>query len=290
MPTVVKERAEFFLNMSDHSERADYALGHTDRELERLHAQARLVDPITRRFFHAAGIAPGMRVLDVGSGAGDVAFLAAELVGEAGEVIGTDPGAAALAVARRRAEEKSLRNVTFRDGDPTEMTFEQPFDAIVGRYVLMFMGDPTAALRRLAGQLKPGGVMVFHEVDLTDARSYPPVPTFDQCFRWNEATLRLRGADTRMGLKLHATFLSAGLPAPSMRLEAAIGGGEASEGPLFVAAELTRTLLPDMVRLGVTTAEEVGIDTLAERMRREVAAAGSLVARHSEIGAWVRVQ
>ncbi len=280
--------------MNDRSERDDlapgYALGHTDRELERLHAQARLVDPITRRFFHAAGIAPGMRVLDVGSGAGDVAFLAAELVGEAGEVVGTDPGAAALVVARRRAAEKSLRNVTFRDGDPAEMSFEQPFDAIVGRYVLMFMRDPAASLRKLSGHLKPGGVVVFHEIDFDAWVSYPSVPTYEQCCRWNGEALRLRGGDTQMGLKLHACFLTAGLKAPTMRLEAAIGGGEVGDGPLFVAAELARTLLPDMERLGVATAGEVGIETLFERMRKEAAANGSVVARHSEIGAWARLQ
>ena len=59
-----------------------YVLGHSDRELDRLAVQARLIDPITCRFFSDAGIAPGMRVLDVGSGAGDTAFLAAGLVGE----------------------------------------------------------------------------------------------------------------------------------------------------------------------------------------------------------------
>jgi SAM-dependent methyltransferase len=279
--------------MSDLSERTDaapsYALGHTDRELERLHAQARLVEPITRRFFREAGIAPGMRVLDVGSGVGDVAFLAAELVGDEGEVVGTDPGPAALVVARRRADEKSLHNVSFRDGDPTEMTFEQRFDAVVGRYVLMFLRDPAAALRKLAGHLKPGGVMVFHEIDFDAVQSYPPVPTYDQCCRWNGEALRLCGGDTRMGMKLHSTFVAAGLPAPSMRLEAVIGGGAAREGPLIVAAELARTLLPDMERLGVATAAEVGIETLAERMRNEAAASGSVVARHSEIGAWSRV-
>ena len=51
-----------------------YVLGHSDREIERLKTQAQLIDPITRRFFEEAGISRGMRVLDVGSGAGDVAF------------------------------------------------------------------------------------------------------------------------------------------------------------------------------------------------------------------------
>src|SRR5579864_3824039 len=113
--------------MSDEAEPPVYALGHSDRELQRLSIQARLVDPITRRFFAEAGIAPGMRVLDVGSGVGDVAFIAAALVGESGSVVGTDRSGAALALARRRGEERSLGTVSFREGDPTEMTFQEPF-------------------------------------------------------------------------------------------------------------------------------------------------------------------
>jgi cyclopropane fatty-acyl-phospholipid synthase-like methyltransferase len=59
-----------------------YPLGHSEHELERLNTQARYVEPVTRRFFREAGVKAGMRVLDVGSGAGDVAFLAADLVGD----------------------------------------------------------------------------------------------------------------------------------------------------------------------------------------------------------------
>ena len=93
-----------------------YVLGHSEREMERLGTQARLIDPMTRRFFFAAGIVPGMRVLDVGSGAGHTAALAAELVGEAGEVVGVDRAPAALATARARVKALGLRNVTFLDG------------------------------------------------------------------------------------------------------------------------------------------------------------------------------
>src|SRR5438067_5905285 len=142
-----------------------YVLGHSDRELNRLAVQARLVDPITRGFFQAAGIITGMRVLDVGSGAGDVAFLAAELVGETGEVVGVDRSATAVALARQRAGALSLRNVSFREGDPTSMTFEKAFDAVIGRYVLMFQPDPTMMLRGVAAHVRPGGVVVFHEPD-----------------------------------------------------------------------------------------------------------------------------
>ena len=47
-----------------------YVLGHSDRKLARLKVQARLIGPITRGFMRDSGIEPGMRVLDVGSGAG----------------------------------------------------------------------------------------------------------------------------------------------------------------------------------------------------------------------------
>ena len=126
-----------------------YVLGHSERELERLGTQARMVDPMTRHFFQAAGIVPGMRVLDVGSGAGHVALLAAEMVGDGGEVVGVDRAPEALAVARSRAESRSARRVTFLEGDPAQMTFDRPFDAVIGRYVLMFQQDPSAMLRGL---------------------------------------------------------------------------------------------------------------------------------------------
>ena len=79
-----------------------YVLGHSERELERLRLQAQLIDPITRQFLIEAGIAPGMRVLDVGCGAGDVALLAADLVGPTGQVVGVD--SPAIGVRRRQPE------------------------------------------------------------------------------------------------------------------------------------------------------------------------------------------
>jgi protein-L-isoaspartate O-methyltransferase len=119
-----------------------YVLGHTDAELERLATQARLIDPITRRFLVSAGITEGMRVLDVGSGAGDVAILLADLVGPKGEIVGTDPGLTAVDAAEKRVKTSSLANVTFRHGDPAAMTFNKPFDAVVGRYVLQVHPRP----------------------------------------------------------------------------------------------------------------------------------------------------
>jgi SAM-dependent methyltransferase len=86
-----------------------YVLGHAEAELRRLSTQAVLVDPITRRFLVSAGIAEGMRVLDVGSGAGDVAILLAGLVGAGGEVVGSDPPRPRSTLRRRVFERRDSR-------------------------------------------------------------------------------------------------------------------------------------------------------------------------------------
>src|SRR5437870_10647016 len=64
-----------------------YVLGYTNSEHERLIRQAARIAPVTERLFREAGIGPGQRVLDLGSGVGDVAMLAARIVGPSGEVV-----------------------------------------------------------------------------------------------------------------------------------------------------------------------------------------------------------
>ena len=130
--------------------------------------------------------------------------------------------------------------------------------------------------------------MVFHEIDWSGLSSFPPAPTFDRCCRWCFDTLRLHGTETRMGSKLHAAFVEAGLSAPSMRLEALLGGAEKGSAVLRLMADLTATLLPEMERLGVATAADVDMDTLFDRMAAESAAGESVLVGHFQIGAWSR--
>jgi len=266
-----------------------YVLGHSERELERLTAQARLIDPITRRFFQAAGIAPGMRVLDVGSGAGDTAFLSAELVGAGGEVLGIDRSAVAVRAATARAKDKSCCNVTFIEGDPTETDFEDPFDAITGRYILLFQSDPTTMLRKLIKHLRPGGIVVFHEPEPHFGHSFPPVISYDKCIRLFRETMSRSGANIHMGLKLFSVFVSAGLPPPTMRMEAVIAGGSNGSEHVRLLTDIVRTVLPEMERLGVATEIGVEIDTLAERIYAEMTAKESVIVARGEIGAWSKV-
>jgi len=273
----------------DGSANQAYVLGHSDQELARLNEQARIVEPITRRFFGDAGLVPGMRVLDVGSGAGDVSFLAADLVGDTGAIIGVDRSSAAVEVARARAIASGRRNVTFREGGPAEMKFDEPFDAVIGRFVLIFQDDPAAMLAKLAGHVRPGGLIVFHEIDLAGCQSFPPSRIYDSCCRWITETVRLLGRDPRVGMKLHSAFVSAGLPAPNLRLEAVIGGGTNSLDSVRLAAEVVPVLLPEILRLGVATVTEIGVETLTERIVTEAISNGTVIVGRLEIGAWCRV-
>ena len=270
----------------DDADHGDYVFGHSDQELERLNAQARLIDPMTQRIFRSAGVATGMRVLDVGSGAGDVAFLAAQLVGETGEVIGVDRSPIAVETATSRAADRGLDNVSFRLGDPAETVFDNAFDAVIGRYVLMFQPDPAAMLRNLVVHARPGGTIVFHEVDWYGAFSLPAAPIYDQCRDWIIETLRASDVHVRMGLELPAAFEAAGLPSPSLHLEALIGAGEHAVDALQLVADITGTLNPTMERLGVATSAEIDYDTLAERMTAQARANSSVIVGRSEIGAW----
>jgi len=267
--------------------KVDYALGHSSRELDRLSFQGTVFAPYTRQVLMEAGLTAGMRVLDVGSGTGDVSFLAADLVGANGYVLGVDRSPAAVERARARAIRRNVHNVHFAVGDPAGMDFERPFDAIVGRLVLMYQDDPAQSLRNMMRYLREGGVVAFQELDTTSCRTWPLVPTFNAATRWMAEALRGSGARPDLGLEMHALFLDCGLPEPSMRMDALVSGEENS--PVFkLLAEAVRTLVPTLEKLNIASAAEVGIETLTDRMCKEVVAKRGVAMSYGLVGAWAK--
>lgn len=264
-----------------------YALGHSTQELDRLIHQARFWGDLTEHVMHLAGLKPGMRVLDVGCGAGDVSFLAARLVGPEGAVIGVDKSPEATALASQRAQAAGLTNVHFITQDLSTLTIDEPVDALIGRLVLMYFADPAVILRRLTRFVKPGGLVVFHEIDTSNSRSEPVCELLTTAVKWIEQTLTRAGADTKMGSKLARVFQEAGLPRPQMIQGARVENGPDSEA-YNVVTQLTRTLLPLMERTGIATAADVEIDLLADRMREEAVALNATWISPAYIGAWTR--
>jgi 2-polyprenyl-3-methyl-5-hydroxy-6-metoxy-1,4-benzoquinol methylase len=92
---------------------ATYALGYSPAEIQRPKNQGAMLRPITERVLRNAGIDAGIRVLDLGCGAGDVSMLAAELLGPEGSIVGIDRNQESLNVAKERAREDGLRQISF---------------------------------------------------------------------------------------------------------------------------------------------------------------------------------
>jgi len=262
-----------------------YALGRSDSETRRLVLQHQIYGPLTRQFLTGAGITAGMRVLDVGSGAGDVALTLAELVGPQGRVVGVDMNGDILETAASRAAAAGWNNIRFERGDADDID-EGGFDAVVGRWVLMYVADPVDHLRRMAARLRPGGVLAFQEGVLSQpVPPYPPVPLHEQLLGWMTPPPGSPGPDPEMGLKLYRTFLEAGLPAPRLRCDTPLGGGVDWPGYEYVAATF-RSLLPFLESLGVVPQGDVDVDTLADRLRDEVVEPHGVQFLPPLIGAW----
>ena len=263
-------------------------LTHTNSELERLIEQARFFGDLTEQVLRLAGLEPGMRVLDIGCGTGDVSFLAAKLVGTEGEVIGVDKSPTATALASQRAAAAGLTNVQFVTEDLTELVLDEPVDVLIGRLVLMYFADPAVLLRRLCQFVRPGGLVVFHELDATAVKSLPRCELVETTISQIIQTFTRAGVDVQTGLKLAQIFIEAGLPRPEMIQAARLGNGPDSPAYQHIT-EITRTLLPLMERVGVATAAEVDIDTLAERLGQEVVANNATLVAPPFIGGWARL-
>ena len=256
----------------------DYLFGRSAEETERIRLQAKMFAPDTARFLEDAGILRGMKVLDVGTGAGDVALLVADLVGEHGTVIGVDFNPELIETARARVAAAGLENVSFIVGDAASVELDRNLDAVVGRCVLFFAPEPAALVRRLTGHVRDGGIVAFQEpANATLApMSLPHSQLLEQLWAWILETYRRAGMDLYMGLRLRSVFAEAGLPAPAMHLDAAAGGGPDWPGYEYMAW-LIRTILPLITQLGVATEEDVEIDTLSDRLHAEIGDHGAAV-------------
>jgi ubiquinone/menaquinone biosynthesis C-methylase UbiE len=259
-------------------------LGSTDAEQERLIRQAAILDPFTERLFRDAGIGPGQRVLDIGSGMGDVAMLASRLVGRSGEVVGVERDASMIAKARARVAAGGLGNVTFIEADISSVATAEPFDAVVGRFILQFLPDPAEVLRSLSLVARPGGVLAFQEPTWGPfLQIIAHMPLTSACASLIQQTLHCSGARTAMELVLYRAFLDAGFPVPSMRIELPIGGN-----PDFTrwVYDLFCTVRPRLAHYDLSCEALGDLDTLLPRLQAEVNAAKSFDACLGLVGAW----
>jgi ubiquinone/menaquinone biosynthesis C-methylase UbiE len=219
-----------------------YILGHSKREILRLMLQAENLRPITTRLLREIGLAQGMRVVDLGCGVGDVALLAAEMVGPTGRVVAIDRNPTAIVTARERARRAGHANIEFIEGNASEFSGRGLCDLAIGRYVLVHQSDPAALIRAAATHVRPGGAVAFHEVFLVGTWwSCPLVPLWRQTSDLISKTFGSVVTHPDAGARMIEHFHNAGLPLPSLFSETPVGGGPDSplswNGVLEVAVD-----------------------------------------------------
>ena len=263
---------------------ADYQPGDSERELARLERQATFFSGMTRDVLGRAGLRPGMRVLDLGCGVGDVSMVAADLVGPGGQVLGLDLSTAALDVATRRLAAAGHHQVSFRQGMIDAFEEFGDFDAIIGRFILVHLANPAETLRHIVGKARKDTAIVFCELDLGMTATTRPSPLFDHSVQQIIEVFKRTGRQPEMGSELFATFRAAGLD-PALCAFQHVGSFEEDAGFDFLA-ESVRTMVPAIEKLGIASAADVDIETLKDRLIAEAQGSDACIFYPRFVGAW----
>jgi SAM-dependent methyltransferase len=239
-----------------------YALATGEAAAYRLRILHGLYGPGTRRVLLDSGLRPGMRVADLGCGVGLVTALLANLVGPQGHVVGIDASAAQLAQARERLNAAGT-NASLVEASATDTGLPPAsFDLVYCRFLLLHLPEPERALREMRTLLKPDGILVCEDGDLTSSGSEPPsaLGAFADLFGRLGPT---RGLDYTLGRRLYHMVLAAGFAAPEVTFnQPVLARGENKRLLELSVAEAGQAFID----AGLTTAEELE-RTLAE-MRR----------------------
>ena len=279
-------------------ETGSYPLGYSAAEARRLEVQARYLEDLTADVFRRAGITPGMHILDIGCGVGDVSLLAARMVGMTGSVLGIDRHIASVEIARRRVASLGVKNVRFESADlnsvDERLGATSRWQSSADSSCYCYQPEPSVKpqlygdYENLAlGGLQRYGIVAFQEIDI-DMAQVPPSELFNSMRSWIIASLQAGGANPNMGSNLLRTFLAAGLPRPMM-----IAATRVESGPDSLIyehhAQIVRSLLPLAKRAGVTVPEEIAVEALADRFREDAVANERATFESRMVGAWTRL-
>jgi ubiquinone/menaquinone biosynthesis C-methylase UbiE len=264
---------------------ATYSLGSRNEETARLEAQADFLQKPTQVLLEASGIAPGMRVLDLGTGLGHVAAAVAEIVGPDGEVVGLDSDPSRLDDARARTSH--LPRVHYVAGEAGRWRDDRPFDAVVGRLILFHLADPVGVLRHHLQTVGSGGRVVMLDYDMGGGRTVPSDPLTDRMRALVMSAFRAAGADPTIGSRLQSILTEAGAENVEGLAVAQYLESHDPRGPAMLSG-VVRSLAPVMVAHGLASEAELDVDTLFERLTGSLASTGSIVVPPILVAAWGR--
>ncbi len=262
-----------------------YALGSDPDELDRLDAQARSIAAPTELLLRAAGIEPGMSVLDLGTGLGHVACAVGALVGSDGQVLAIDQDPRMIEIAEQRRSAAGIDNVRFLQADVRTFATDQRFDAVVGRLIVFHLPDPVEVIRHHAGALAPGGRIVAIDFDIGTIRCEPPVPLVTAAGEWIMDAFRAAGANPVIGSRLGLILRAAGLDGvATFGIQSYLAPDDPTGAALI--SGVIRTLAPTIMSAGIATESEIELTTLHDRLSDAIREADAVVLPPDVVVAW----
>jgi hypothetical protein len=179
-------------------------------------------------------------------------------------------------------------HVVFEQIDINDHNPSLPYDAVLGRHILVHTQDALGILRKAAAIVHAGGVVAFQEGDFTFyPRGFPDMPLMFWALEMIVEFFRRSVPRPGIGTQLFHLMQEAGLQPPECRAESVMDGGPHS--PVYEwVAETVRSLLPRMEGLGMTVAADVDIDTLGRRLREEALEKRGVATMPMLIGAFAR--
>jgi len=232
---------------------AEYVLATGEPATRRLRVLHDLYGPGACRVLLQAGLARGMRVADLGCGVGMTTGLLADLVGPTGHVVGVDASGAQIAEARTLLP-PGRSNVRFVEASATCTGLPRAtFDLVYSRFLLLHLPDPERALEEMHGLLRPDGILVCEDGDLTSAGSQPPSALDAFAELWGRLG-PARGLDYTLGRKLFQLVLATNFAEPEITFnQPVVARGEGKRLMEWSVAEAA----PAFLAAGLVTSDEL---------------------------------
>lgn len=178
-----------------------------DAMVRTLDAQARAIWPQERGFIKHLFTRPGLEVLDVGCGTGEIAVRVMREFSP-GHVTGIDLAETHIRRARERV--KNNTGFTFEQGDAHKLPFDNDrFDVSLCRHMLQAIPDPRGVIREMIRVVKPGGWLYYLAEDYGMLFFHPTKYDMDEFFgAYGGKASEKAGSDLRQGRKMPALLAS----------------------------------------------------------------------------------
>src|SRR5262249_9535505 len=204
------------------------------------------------------------------------------------EVIGVERDASSIARAQARVKAAGVDNVSFLESDVTDVRASGPFDAIVGRFILMYLPDPASTLRSLAKLLRPQGAIAFLEPSWAAVRGLAAhLPLYSDFTDAIIDSFKASGVDPEIGTGMLRAFVKAGLPKPAMSIETVLGSDADFTQAL---CDILQSLEPRARQNGISFERLGDLHTFGARLHAEIQSSGDPISwLGGNVAAWCRL-